>query len=138
MQPQLTELPQIESVDNLFSQSIFSAQHGLRIGLEPSSSPSSRREAGEDSPQQGNDADAVSVSSGGSGRGRKANLRRLNSNDRCSQGGSPGSRIDEYERSHRSSPSKGDGISFQVIPSIKNGKERSSVDRFPNGELFLA
>lgn len=136
MQPRPTEFPQKEPADNPSSQSTSSAQHGLQNDLQPCPSPSLRREAGEGFPQQGHDADAVSVCSGGSERGRKANVRRLNSNDRSSQGSSPGNRIDDYERSHRSSPRSGGGLSFQVIPSLKNAKERSSVDQFPNGKLI--
>jgi hypothetical protein len=136
MPSQPTEVSQ-KTVEHLISQSTSSAQHGLLNDLEPSSSPSPRREAGEDSPQQGGDADVVSVSSGGSGRGRKPNIRRLKSRDRSSQGGSPVNRIEEYERSHLSSLRKGDGVSFQVIPSLKDVQNRISIDQFPNGGSFL-
>jgi hypothetical protein len=83
---------------------------------------------------EGVDTDALSVSSGGSGRGRKTNIRRLNSHDRSSQGGSPGSRIDEYERSHLPSSKKGDGVFFQVVPSINGARRHISVEQFPNGK----
>jgi hypothetical protein len=134
MQSQPTEVQQHESVSNLTSQSTC-AHHGLRNDLEPSSSPSLQREAGEDSVQhEGGDTDALSVSSGGSGRGRKTNIRRLNSHDRSSQGVSPGSRIDEYERSHLSTSKRGDSVSFQIVPSINGARRHISVEQFPNGK----
>lgn len=137
MQSQPTEVSQNEPVDDHISQSISSAQHGIWTDVEPSSSPSLRRDAGEDSPHPGGSADAVSVSSAGSGRGRKPNSRRLKSHDRSSEGSSPGSRIEEYERSHLPSPCLGDGVLFQVIPSVKDVKKRLSVDQFPNGKSLL-
>jgi hypothetical protein len=137
MQSQPTEVPQNEPVNHLTSQFDTSAQHGLRNDFEPSPSPALQGEAGGDSPRQLNDTDTLSVSSGGSGRGRKSHNRRLKTQDRSAHGGSPGNRIEEYERSHLSSSRKGDSISFQVIPSVKavnNVRNRISVDQFPNGE----
>lgn len=136
MQSQPTEVKENDSTDSL-SQSLSSAQHGLPNDLEPSSGPSPQRDAGEENVQQGGDIDSQSVSSGGSGRGRKPNIGRLKSYDRSSQGGSPVNRIEEYERSHLLSPRKGDGVSFQIIPSVKDGRHHISIEQFPNGNYVI-
>jgi hypothetical protein len=136
MQPKPTEI-QPNEPDNLTLQSVSSAQYGLQHDLEPSSSPSPLRAAIEDAVQQGGDTDTSSVSSGGSARGRKPYVRRLKNYDKCSQGGSPINRIDEYERSHTTSK-KDDGVSFQVIPSVKGASRHISVEQFPNGKSLVA
>lgn len=135
MQSQPTEIQKNEP-DSLTPQSVSSARYGLRNDLEPSSSPSPSREAGEDATQQGGDTDTLSVSSAGSGRGRKSNVRRLKSHDSSSHGGSPVNRIEEYERSYLSTK-KDDGVSFQVIPSVKGVRRHISVEQFPNGKSFV-
>jgi len=136
MQSQPTEI-QLNEQDSLTFQPVSSAQYGLRNDLEPSSSSSPPRDAIEDAVQQCGDGNTSSVSSGGSARGRKANVRRLRSHDRSSHGGSPGNRIDEYERSHTLSQ-KDDGVSFQVIPSVKGANRHISVEQFPNGKSLMA
>lgn len=138
MQSQPTEVPQNEPVDSLISYSISTTQYGLQNELDPSSHPTLQREAGEDSRHRDRDGDASSVSSGGSGRDRELNIRRLRSQDRCSQGGSPVGRVEQYERSHLLPPSKGDGVSFQIIHSTKGVRPCVSVDQFPNGKSTLA
>ena len=137
MQSQPTAVPQNEPVESLSSPSTSSAQYGLWQDSKPSSSPSLSREAGGDSPRQSGDNDALSVSSSGSGRGRKPNIRRLKSEDRFSEGGSPVGRIEQYERSQLSSPRKGGDLSFQVIPLAAGIKCRVSVNQFPNGKPIL-
>lgn len=136
MQSQLTEVQHNESVNNLPSSSSTSTQHGLRHDLDPSSSPSLQREVGEDSPSPGGDNDTLSISSRGSGsaRGRKSKIGRLRSPDRSSQGGSPGSRVELYEKSHYLSAKSDDEVLFKVIPSVNEVEHRVSVDHFPNGE----
>jgi hypothetical protein len=134
MQSEPTEVPKTEPVDNLSPKSNSSAHHGLRNDHQPSTSPLRLREADADNPVSGGDNDTLSASSGGSGRGRQQDLGRLRSRDSSSNGGSPVNRIAEYERSHMISPRKGDAFAFQVIPSVKGGRDRISVDQFPNGE----
>ena len=79
------------------------------------------------------DSDAVSVGSGSTQRGRSANTRRLSSRDSSSQEGSPGSRIEEYERSHTQTRKHSDGMIFQIIPSAKGKVDSVSVESLPNG-----
>jgi hypothetical protein len=135
MQSRPIEVQQNESVENLPQESVPSAQHGLQNDVESFSNPPPNREAGEDSVQpHSGDADASSVSSG-SRRGRKPHIRRLKSHESSSHGGSPVNRIEEYERSHHSSPRRGDAMAFQVIPSVKGVRRHISVEQFPNGEL---
>lgn len=138
MQSQPTATPQNEPVDSLSSQSTSSTQYGLWHDFKSSSNPSLPREAGEDSPRPSGDTDALSCCSGGSGRGRKPNIRRLKSEDRFSPGGSPVGRIEQYEKSQLSSPRKGGDVSFQVIPSTEGIKCRVSISQFPNGRPSLA
>jgi hypothetical protein len=136
MQSQPTEI-QPDEQDSFTLQSVSSAQHGLRNDLEPSSSSSPPRDAIEDAVQQCGDGDTSSVSSGRSARGWKPNIRRLRSHDGSSQGGSPGNRIDIYERSHTSSKKDG-GLSFQVIPSVTGNNRHITVEQFPNGKSLVA
>jgi hypothetical protein len=79
-------------------------------------------------------ADAVSIASSQSRRGRRANAEWLSQSSRSnsSQEGSPGHRIQEYERAH-ATPRKPSGVIFQVIPSAK-GASKISVEKFPNGQ----
>jgi hypothetical protein len=136
MQSQPTEI-QPNEPDSLTFQPVSSAQYGLRNDLELSSSSSPPRDAIENAAQQCSDGDTSSVSSGISVRGRKPNVRWLRSHDGSSHGGSPGNRIDQYERSHTSSQ-KDERVSFQVIPSVKGANGYISVEQFPNGKLLVA
>lgn len=79
------------------------------------------------------DADVVSIASSQSRRGRRANPEwlSLSSRSNSSQEGSPGHRIEEYERAH-ATPRKPPGVLFQVIPSAK-GVSKISIEKFPNG-----
>jgi hypothetical protein len=79
-------------------------------------------------------SDALSVSSGGTRRGRATNAGRLNSRDNSSQEGSPGSRIEEYERASLRYRKPSDEMMFQLIPSDKNKPANVTVEDFPNGE----
>lgn len=80
------------------------------------------------------DADAISVASNRSRRGRRANAEWLSSRSSSSQEGSPGYRIEEYERAHKSLRKPPTGVIFQVIPSVGDAKNRISVEEFPNGQ----
>ncbi|OAP57351.1 hypothetical protein AYL99_08089 [Fonsecaea erecta] len=79
-------------------------------------------------------SDNVSIRSGGTQRGRSSNTRWISSRNSSSQG-SPGSRIDEYERAHTQYRKPSDGIIFQVIPSAKDKDSRVSIENFPNEVL---
>ncbi|KAL2444014.1 hypothetical protein ABEF95_014725 [Exophiala dermatitidis] len=81
------------------------------------------------------DSDALSVSSAGTHGGRPANTRRVSSSDDSSQAGSPGSRIDEYERAHTRLQKRSDGMLFQVVPTAKGKPSRVSIEEFPNEVL---
>ena len=95
--------------------------------------------AGDREPSTGSDdADTISVTSNHSRRGRRANAEWLSSRSSSSQEGSPGYRIDEYERAHKSLRKPPTGVIFQVVPSARDATSRTSVEEFPNGELSLA
>lgn len=79
------------------------------------------------------DTDAASVSSRGTQRGRSTNSRRISSRDNSSQEGSPGSRIDEYEKAHAQPRKLSDGMVFQIVPSAKGKIDTVSIETFPNG-----
>ncbi|EXJ84682.1 hypothetical protein A1O3_05352 [Capronia epimyces CBS 606.96] len=49
--------------------------------------------------------------------------------------GSPGSRIDEYERAHAQLQKRSDGMLFQIIPSAKGKPQTISIEDFPNEVL---
>ena len=81
------------------------------------------------------EADNLSVSSRGTRRGRSANAGRISSRETSSQEGSPGSRIDEYERAHAQLRKRSDGIIFQIVPSAKGKIQTLSIESFPNGAM---
>ena len=81
------------------------------------------------------EADNLSVSSGGTRRGRSANAGRISSRENSSQEGSPGSRIDEYERAHAPLRKRSDGVIFQIVPSEKGKIQTLSIESFPNGAM---
>lgn len=95
--------------------------------------------AGDGEPSTGpDDPDTISVASNHSRRGRRANAEWLSSRSSSSQEGSPGNRIEEYERAHKSLRKPPTGVIFQVVPSAGDATNRTSVEEFPNGELSLA
>ena len=83
------------------------------------------------------DADAASIASNGSRRGRRAHAGWLSSRSNSSQEGSPGHRIEEYERAHKALRKPSIGVVFQVIPSAKDAQDKISVEEFPNGQNRL-
>jgi hypothetical protein len=85
------------------------------------------------------ESDNLSVSSGGTQRGRPSfTPRRLSSShDNSSHEGSPGSRVEEYEKEHAQSRKPSDGMIFQIIPSAKDKVNGVSIESFPNGVFAL-
>ncbi|OQU94529.1 hypothetical protein CLAIMM_00878 [Cladophialophora immunda] len=112
-----------------------STQHGLPdVEHEASGGLPSTRSPSEPTPDADEPFDNVSVHSSGTQRGRSSNARWISSRDSSSQG-SPGSRIDEYERAHTQYRKPSDGMIFQVIPSSKDKTSRVSIENFPNEVL---
>lgn len=137
MQSQSTDVSHNEPVDSFTSKSASSTQHGLRNDPEPPSSPS-LHEAGEGLLQQCDDTDASSVSSGQSTRGWKHDdIGGLKSHEKLAHGGSPQNRIEHYERRLFSPFREEYSVSFQAIPSTKDDKDHTSINRFPNGMSLI-
>lgn len=139
MQPASTEVPQQNSVEFLTLNPSTSAQHGLQHGPEYASSSPATGEAERESTQSFTDADAFSVSSGESGRGREVQGGRLSGSERSSLNGSPGSRIDEYEKLNTRSQRRNAASTYREKPPIRRVSYdggRVLFDRFPNGRLF--
>lgn len=109
-----------------------STQHGLRHELEESSASLLPREDDARISAVTEDPDEVSVSSEGSRRGRRIHPRRLSSSE-SSQTSSPGHRIEEYERSHAHLRRPSERFTFQIVSSVKDGKNTASIQEFPNG-----
>ncbi len=110
------------------------AQHGLPH-LEQSASDGTLlgSRLREPIPHSEDTLDNVSVSSGGTRRGRPLDAGRVSRQDNSSQEGSPGSRIDEYERAYTNYRRPSDEIIFQVVPSAKDKKSTVVIENFPNG-----
>jgi hypothetical protein len=90
-------------------------------------------------PSAGTDeADTISIASNHSRRGRRANAEWLSSRSSSSQEGSPGYRIEEYERAHKSMRKPATGVIFKVILSARDATNRISVQEFPNGQSSRA
>jgi hypothetical protein len=81
------------------------------------------------------DTDSVSVSSRDTQRGRPSNAGRISSRNTSSQSGSPGTRIEEYEKANALRRKRSDGMIFQVIPSAKGKTQHVSIESLPNGTL---
>ncbi|KAJ9501527.1 hypothetical protein H2202_003321 [Exophiala xenobiotica] len=81
------------------------------------------------------DTDSVSVSSRDTQRGRPSNAGRISSRNTSSQSGSPGTRIEEYEKANALRRKRSDGMIFQVIPSAKGKTQHVSIESFPNEVL---
>ncbi|KAK4941484.1 hypothetical protein LTR10_018628 [Elasticomyces elasticus] len=112
-----------------------STQHGLPINVLQASggtlSPSSPGAASSVS----DDIDSISIASGETHRGRNSHVGRLSSRDDSSQGGSPGTRIDEYEKAHATQRKRSDGMIFQIVPMAKGKAQSVSIESFPNEVL---
>lgn len=135
MQPAPSEaLQNATSVDQPQFPSPF-AQHGLPVNVLQASggtlSPSSPRAPSSVS----DDIDSVSVASGDTHRGRHSHVGRISSRDDSSQGGSPGSRVDEYEKAHATQRKRSDGMIFQIVPMAKGKTQTVSMESFPNGAV---
>lgn len=102
--------------------------HDASSGFLPENSPRVPESAVEDT-------DAASVSSSGTQRGRSTNTGLRGSRGNSSQEGSPGSRIDEYEKAIAQPRKLSDGMIFQIVPSAKGKIDTVSIETFPNGEF---
>jgi hypothetical protein len=80
------------------------------------------------------DADTISITSDRSRRGRGADAEWLSSRSGSSHEGSPGYRIEEYERAHKSIRKPATGVMFKIIPSTRDTTNRISIEAFPNGQ----
>ena len=142
MHPAPPEISQIaNSVDQLQHPSSH-AQHGLPHLQQPASGGTLPRSSPrEPTPHLEDTLDGVSVSSGGTQgpeRGRSSNTGRLSRQHSSSQEGSPGSRIDEYERAFTKYRRPSDEMIFQIVPSAKDKPSQVSIEGFPNGTRTTA
>lgn len=112
-------------------------QHGFSDDQRQASGGTASTRSPRVSPSTVDDIDNVSISSAGTQRGRSTNAGRISSRDASSQDGSPGSRIDEYERAHVQSRKRSDGMVFQIIPSTKGKTASVTIESFPNGTATL-
>jgi len=110
-----------------------SSQYGLQGTLHAASDDFLRENSPRVPGSAIDDTDTASVSSGGTQRGRSTNAGRIRSRDTSSQEGSPGSRIDEYEKAHAQPRKPSDGMIFQIVPSAKGKIDTVSIETFPNG-----
>lgn len=109
-------------------------QHGLPdIEQQASGGTLSTSSPSEPTPNLENTLDNVSVNSDGTQRGRSSNAGRLSRQHSSSQEGSPGSRIDEYERAYTKYRRPSDEMIFQVVPSTRDRPSKVTIDNFPNG-----
>lgn len=131
MQPAPTEISQNATSVELSHNPHPSPQHGLQEHRQPASD---RLLQGDREPHHvpPDTTDALSVSSGGTSRGRESIPRRLSSRTDSSHSSSPGSRIDEYERKHAKPRKRKDGMIFQVVQS-KDNAGNVLIEEFPNG-----
>ncbi|KAJ9602670.1 hypothetical protein H2200_012864 [Cladophialophora chaetospira] len=136
MHPAPPEIPQTATSVDQPQQTSPLTQHGLPHLQQPASGGtlprSGLREPNlllEETP------DDVSVSSGGTRRGRSSNTGRLSRQHSSSQEGSPGSRIDEYERAFTKYRRPSDEMAFQIVPSAKDKPSQVSIEAFPNEVL---
>lgn len=109
------------------------SQYGLPDILHDASGGFLRADSPRRSESVLEDTDAASVSSSGTQRGRSSNAGLRSSRDNSSQEGSPGSRIDEYEKAHAQPRKLSDGMIFQIVPSAKGKIDTVSIETFPNG-----
>ena len=137
MQPAPPEIPQNATSVDQTQQPSPPAQHGLPHLQQPASSGTLLRSGHREPTTNLEDTlDNVSVSSGGTHgghRGRSPNTGRLSREQSSSQEGSPGSRIDEYERAFTKYRRPSDEMVFQIVPSAKDKPSLVSIEGFPNG-----
>lgn len=138
MQSAPPELSHTATLEQLTPVPSSTSQHGLQqLQEHASGTPSSSEESDRGSADLPDDTDAVSVESVDTHRGRSTDIGWMNSRDNSSQEGSPGSRIDEYERSYANMRKPSDEMLFQIIPSAKERKGAVSVQELPNGTCFI-
>ncbi|OCT44782.1 F-box and WD domain protein [Cladophialophora carrionii] len=139
MQSAPPEVPQnATSVDPSQQTPSPPAQHGLsHNGQQASGGTLPRSSPREPAPTLDDTSDSISVSSGGTQRGRSSHAGRLSRQHSSSQEGSPGSRIDEYERAFTKYRRPSDEMIFQIVPSAKDKTSTVSIEGFPNGAEAL-
>lgn len=137
MQPAPFEAPQpATSVDQSHSPP-NTVQHGSpNISDQASGRLPGGTDDREPSPET-DEVDTISTTSDRSQRGRRASVEWLSSRSHSSQDGSPGYRIEEYERAHKSLRKPSHGVVFQVIPSLRDANNTVSVEEFPNGQSVM-
>jgi hypothetical protein len=134
MQPAPNEASQTATSVESSHRQPSPSNHGLQEHPDPASGRlSAGGRASSDPALPPDDSDALSVSSGGTSRGRRLDLQRLSSRDDSSHSSSPGSRIDEYERKHAKPRRRNDGMIFQVVPGT-NASSSIAIEDFPNGK----
>ena len=118
------------------SNTFPSSQHGLSHIEEQAPGQLLTREDSLESHSSFAESEVLSVSSDGSRQGRTSSSGRLRSGGsaQSSPGGSPGSRIAEYEQLYKTNPKKHGKMSFQVVPSSSKSSSRVSIEEFPNGK----
>jgi len=133
MQPAPSEVFQNATLIEAPQSPSPSTQHGLPVNvLQASGGTLSPSSPGAPS-SVSDDNDSISVASGETHRGRNSHVGRLSSRDDSSQGGSPGTRIDEYEKAHATQRKRSDGMIFQIVPMAKGKAQSISIESFPNG-----
>ena len=120
------------SVDSPHTQP-FPSQHGQPSTSEQASDRLRRGDIGEPTLAT-DDADTVSNSSTSTGRGRRSDTGRLSGRTGSSNGGSPGSRIEEYEKAHQYGRKLSATMTFTVVADGKGKIRSASIDKFPNGK----
>jgi len=121
-------------VDQIQDSSSSTSQHGLSDHFPQTSGGRATLWNHRESSTPSEETDDASVTSGSTRRGRRNDAGRMSSREGSSQEGSPGSRIDEYEKAHRRvRKPRQDGMIFQVVPTAKGKDSRLSIQDFPNG-----
>jgi len=112
-----------------------SQEHGLSNKPESASDQPLAQEDGREPSYPSNEADAASVASSDTRRGRKVDAGRISSRTNSSQDGSPGSRIEAYEKANSTKSKTSGPVEFHVVPSGKTTSTGASIDGFPNGKI---
>ena len=127
-------LPNATSVDRT-QETPSPSQHGFpHIERQASDGALSRSNLRESTQSTEGSLDNVSVSSGGTRRGRSTNAGRLSRQHSSSQESSPGSRISDYERAFTNYRRPSDELIFQVFPKVGDKSLQVSIESFPNGK----
>ena len=134
MQPApLAALQNTISEDRSTSSSTLQ-EYGLQCISEPAPDRTLANGDGREPTSPPDGADIASVASDGARRGRRLNAGRISSQPTSSQEGSPGSRIEAYEKANAIKPKMSGPLGFQVISSGNARNNESTIDNFPNGK----